>query len=305
MSKDILQKKTSNPEVLSSMKNSMDTMKNSMNSIKDLKKEDILIMFILFVVFIVVLVFIIKKVKRRFWKDTKIILLNDPKLEREYSTQSEERTRYIKLLTQERLDTTNSLSVFMNNEPVSPQEIKTQQELIKRLAYIDTQISLINVNEGLILNEIPLVPKDLMFSYSITFKIRNNSNCYNDYCFLYRGSDLTNSSPSFWINPVDSTLCIKVLDYTNTQPMELKTDTIPLQRWNTANIVFKNRDVYVHLNNTLFATFVLNSMPQYSNSSVKIHPHESYKFVHVSSVVYYEHALNIPIVSTPSLSIKF
>ena len=277
---------------------------------KDLKKEDIYIIltfFVLFVLFIVLLVFIIKKIKRRFWKNNNIILLHDPKLEKVYSAQSEEREKYMKLLLQEKTTTETDIYTIDTSDPRVIDADKKIEELTKRLDYIKNKILLLNVNEGIILETIPTVPRDLMFSYSITFKIRNNPNCYNNYCFLYRGSDVTNSSPSFWINPVDSTLCIKVLDYTNNTntQMELKTDTIPLQRWNTAKFIFKNRDIYVYLNDTLFASFVLNSMPNYSNSSVKIHPYDSYKFIHISSVVYYDHALNIPVVSTPSLSIKF
>ena len=284
------------------------SLPKNLEFMKDLKKDDIYILLIVFVVFIVVLVIILRRIKERFWKDNKKILLDDPKLEKVYSAQSEERGRYIKLLTQERDDANTSLGSLVKIKEstyLSPEQKRTEEELTKRLAYIRTQMALINVNEGLSLGSTPTVPKDLMFSYSITFKIRNNPNCYNNYCFLYRGSDVTNSSPSFWINPVDSTMCVKVKDYTADTQMELKTDTIPLQRWNTAKFVFKNRDVYVHLNDSLFASFVLDSMPQYNNSDVKIHPYDSYKFIHVSSVIYYDHALNIPVVSTPSLSIKF
>ena len=251
------------------------TLKNKINS-KMFDNMSISKILAYIFIFFVVISIIISIIKNIFEVKERKILLNDPYIKKSYA----QHTHANQILSLEK-----RRDIILEKKPANYES---------RVNLMNIQIEQLKVNEGYKLKKIPDVPTDLSFTYSISFKLRNNSNSYKNYCFFYRGRELENSSPSFWINPVDSTMIIKVTDYNN-KIMELKTEVIPLQRWNTAKIVFNNRNINVHLNNELFATFVLEAMPRYSNGSVKIHPNDSYKFINISKVIYYGKAINIPI----------
>lgn len=239
----------------------------------DMSTSKIIAYIFILMVIISIIINIIKKI---FGKKDKKVLLNDPYIKNSYGKSTN--GNQIDILEKRR-------ELLLERMPVNYET---------KVNVINIQIGQLKINEGYKLNKIPDVPKDLSFTYSISFKLRNNSNSYKKYCFFYRGRELENSSPSLWIDPVSSTMIIRVNDYNN-KVMELRTESIPLQRWNTAKIVFNNRNINIHLNNTLFSTFVLEAMPRYNNGSVKIHPQDSYKFINISKVIYYGYALDIPI----------
>lgn len=140
----------------------------------------------------------------------------------------------------------------------------------------------------------PCIPKDLTFSYSITMKLKNNSNSYTPFCFFYRGNELLTASPSIWIDPRNFKLIIKILDYEN-DTMTIQTNPVPLQRWNKINFVFRNRIVDIHLNGVLFKTATLPKMPKYEEErSIRIHPQSSSDNLTISKIEYFDYGLKVP-----------
>jgi nitrogen fixation/metabolism regulation signal transduction histidine kinase len=206
--------------------------------------------------------------KKWFGKKTKTVLLDDPHLKKSYENSNSDD---IKILEKKKLST-------------------TEPDYDTKIQLINEQILQLQKNEGFKLKRLKNIPSDLSFSYVINFRLISHSNSYKKYCFFYRGNDLSNSSPSFWIDPVKSALIINIKDYDG-NIMEIKTDSIPLQRWNTVKILFNNRNVDIHLNNSHFKTTTLDSMPKYENGNIKIHHSDhSENSIKIKKITYFNHA---------------
>jgi len=206
--------------------------------------------------------------KKWFRNDkSKIVLLHDPYLKKSYENSN---SNDVKILEKKKLST-------------------TEPDYDTKIQLINEQILQLQKNEGFKLKRLKNIPSDLSFSYFFKFRLISHSNSYKKYCFFYRGNDLSNSSPSFWIDPVNSALIINIKDYDG-NIMEIKTDALPLQRWNTLKILFKNRNVDIHLNNSHFKTTRLESMPKYENGNIKIHPDHSQNSIKIKKIVYFNHA---------------
>ena len=171
------------------------------------------------------------------------------------------------------------------------------EEAKASLVAAKARLKVIQSSDGETIDDVPPVPQNLTYSLYIIFKIKNHSNAYDPYCIFYRGYDIENGSPTLFFNPRDSSLKLIFRDL-NSENMIIKTDSIPLQRWNKLGISIENRKIKIILNDYLFKVSILKNIPYLCSTSIKLLPGNSSQHVQVSFLRYYNHSLKLRNVSS-------